>query len=160
MVIKKHRFLFFRELTLPFIFLLTGCLVQGDRLRLDEITQVNLIGDNICFHIANTRDYQPAIISINPRGIPLKKQSFIDHPSLSIKADQLGIPPSFYKFENNKKYIVDFVLVSDGHVGEPRKFVVGVGLNQRQIYNFLLTDLEILKPYGSIEVSKEYPRIT
>lgn len=154
MVIKRYSSLSFRGITLSFIFLLTGCPGQGDRLQLDETTQVNLIGDNICFHIANAQDYQPAIISINPRGAPPKKQAFIDNPSLSIKSDQLCIPPSFYKFENKKKYIVDFVLVSAGNVDEPRKFVVGVGLSQGQVYNFPLTDLEILRPYGSIEVSE------
>lgn len=133
---------------------LTGCPGQGDQLQLDETTQVNLIGDNVCFHIANAQDYQPAIISINLRGTPPKKQGFIDNSFLSIRSDQLCIPPSFYKFESNKKYIVDFVLASDRNVDEPRKFVVGVGLNQGQVYNFPLTDLEILRPYGSIEVSE------
>jgi hypothetical protein len=154
MVIKGFSSLFFRGLTLSFIFLLAGCPGQGDRLQLDETTQVNLIGDNVCFYIANAQDYQPTILSINPRGTPPKKQAFIDNPSLSIKSGQLCIPPSFYKFESNKKYIVDFVLASDRNIDELRKFVVGVGLNQGQVYNFPLTDLEILRPYGSIEVSE------
>lgn len=154
MVIKRYSSLFFRGLALSFIFLLAGCPGQGDRLQLDETTQVNLTGANVCFHISNAQDYQPAIISINPRGTPLKNQAFVDNPSLLIKSDQLCIPPSFYKFENNKKYIVEFVLVSARNVDEPRKFVVGVGLSQGQVYNFPLTDLEILRPYGSIEVSE------
>ncbi|WP_299998736.1 putative T6SS immunity periplasmic lipoprotein [uncultured Cedecea sp.] len=154
MVIKRYSSLSFRGLILSFIFLLTGCPGQGDRLQLDETTQVNLIGANVCFHIANAQDYQPAIISINPRGTPSKNQAFVDNPPLLIKSSQLCIPPSFYKFENNKKYIVDFVLVSVGKADEPRKFVVGVGLSQGQVYNFPLTDLEILRPYGSIEVSE------
>ncbi|WP_206404123.1 putative T6SS immunity periplasmic lipoprotein [Erwinia billingiae] len=154
MVKKRYSGLFFRGVTVPFIFLLAGCPGQGDRLQLDETTQVNLIGDNVCFHIANAQDYQPAILSINLRGTPLKKQAFIDNPSLSIKSDKLCIPSSFYKFESNKKYIVDFVLVSDRNVDEPRKFVVGVGIDHGQVYNFPLTDKEILRPYGSIEVSE------
>lgn len=154
MVIKRYSSLSFRGLTLSCIFLLMGCPGQGDRLQLDETTQVNLIGANVCFHIANAQDYQPAIISINPRGTPPKNQAFFDNPPLLIKSGQLCIPPSLYKFENNKKYIVDFVLMSVGKVDEPRKFVVGVGLSQGQVYNFPLTDLEILRPYGSIEVSE------
>ena len=154
MVIKRYSSLSFRGLILSFIFLLTGCPGEGDRLQLDETTQVNLIGANVCFHIANAQDYQPAIISINPRRTPPKNQAFVDKPSLSIKPGQLCIPPSFYKFENNQKYIVDFVLVSAGNVDGPRKFVVGVGLSQGRVYNFPLTDLEILRPYGSIEVSE------
>jgi len=154
MVIKRCCSLFFRGLALPFIFLLTGCPGQGDRLQLDETTQVNLVGANVCFHIANAQDYQPAIISINPRGTPPKNQTFVDNPPLLIKSGQLCIPPSFYKFENNKKYIVEFVLTSNRNADEPRKFVVGVGLSQDRVYNFPLTDLEILRPYGSIEVAE------
>ncbi|ECN8823179.1 hypothetical protein J4L45_004587 [Salmonella enterica subsp. enterica serovar Newport] len=154
MVIKRCCSLFFRRLALSFIFLLVGCPGQGDRLQLDETTQTKLIGDNICFHITNAQDYQPAIISINPRGTPPKQQKFIDNPSLSISAGQLCIPPSFYPFADNGKYIVEFVLTSDRNADEPRKFVVGVGINNHQAYNFPLSDREILRPYGSIEVSE------
>ncbi|WP_312670020.1 putative T6SS immunity periplasmic lipoprotein [Pseudescherichia sp.] len=152
MVIKNHSSFFLMVLTIPFIFLLMGCPGQGDRLQLDETTQVKLIGDNICFHITNARNYQPAIISINLRGTSPKKQEFIDNPSLRIRSEQLCIPPSFYQFTDNEKYIVEFVLTSLGSAAEPRKFVVGVGLDHGQVYGFPLTDREILRPYGSIEV--------
>ena len=154
MVIKRYRALFFRGVKVPLIFLLAGCPGKGDRLQLDETTQVKLIGDSICFHITNAQDYQPAIISINLRGTPSKKQGFIDNPSLTIRSEQLCIPPSFYQFANNGKYIIDFVLTSAGNVDEPRKFVVGVGIYHGQVYNFPLKDKEILRPYGSIEVSE------
>ncbi|ELX2369648.1 hypothetical protein QK227_002883 [Salmonella enterica] len=154
MVIKRYSALFFRGLTVPFVFLLAGCPGKGDQLQLDETTQVKLVSDSICFRITNPRDYQPAIISINLRGTPPKKQGFIDNPSLSIRSEQLCIPPSFYQFADNGKYIVDFVLTTAGNVDEPRKFVVGVGIAHGQVYNFPLTDKEILRPYGSIEVSE------
>ncbi|MFJ3459110.1 putative T6SS immunity periplasmic lipoprotein [Scandinavium goeteborgense] len=155
MVIEQYRALFLCMLTLSCIFLLTGCPSLGDRFRLNETTQVKLIGDNVCFHITNVQDYQPAIISINPRGTPSKEQAFVDNPSLSIKSEQLCIPPAFYHFVGNGKYIVDFVLTSEINVDEPRKFVVGVGVNHSQFYNFPLTDREIARPYGTIEVPEE-----
>lgn len=154
MVIKKSSSLFSRVLTLPLIFLLVGCPGQGDQLQLDETTQVELRGDNICFHITSAKDYQPAIISINLRGTPIKEQWFIDKPPLSIISEQLCISPTFYQFADNGKYIVDFVLTSDGIFNKPRKFVVGVGMNHGQVYNLPLTDREILRPYGSIEISE------
>lgn len=155
MVIKKYRTLFLSTLNLSCIFLLTGCPGQGDRFRLNETTQVKLIDGNVCFHITDAQDYHPAIISINLRGTPSKQQAFVDSPPLSIKSEQLCIPPSFYHFADNRKYIVDFVLTSDRNIDEPRKFVVGVEVNHSQFYNFPLTDREIARPYGSIEVSEE-----
>ncbi|QKN84065.1 hypothetical protein A8O29_017400 [Scandinavium goeteborgense] len=137
------------------LLILTGCPGPGDRMRLDETAKVNRIGDNVCMNIDDGGGYQPAIISINPRGTPSKEQAFVDNPSLSIKSDQLCIPPSFYHFLDNGKYIVDFVLTSERNVDEPRKFVVGVGVNHSQFYNFPLTDREIARPYGTIEVPEE-----
>ena len=154
MVINKYKKLFFKTVAFPCISLLTACPGQGDRFRFDETTQVKLIGDNVCFSIANVQDYQPAFISINPKGTPPKQQEFIDEPKISIKSEQLCIPPDFYHFAESGKYIVEFVLTSAKNVDDPRKFVVGVGVNHRQIYNFPLTDREISRPYGSIEVSE------
>ena len=155
MVIKKYRTLFLNMITLSCIFMLVGCPGRGDRFRFDETTQVKLTDDNVCFPITNSRDYQPAIISINPRGTHPKEQTFIDNPSLSIKSEQLCIPPSLYHFADNEKYIVEFVLTSTRNIDEPRKFIVGIGVNHHQVYNFPLTDREITRPYGSIEVSEK-----
>lgn len=155
MEIIKYRTLFFNILIMPCLFLLTGCPGQGDRLRLDETTQVKLIRGDVCFYIKNAQDYQPAIISINPRGTPSKKQGFVDSPALSIQSDRLCIPPSFYHFAGDGEYVVDFVLTSNRNFGEPRKFVVGVGVDHGRVYNFPLADREISRPYGSIEVPEK-----
>lgn len=154
MVINKYVKLLFNTIMFSCVFLLAACPGQGDRFRPEETTQVELINDNVCFPITNAMDYQPAIISINPKGTPPKQQSFIDNPSLSIESKQLCISPSFYHFADNGKYIVEFVLSSEKKFDEPRKFVIGVGINHRQVYNFPLTDREISRPYGSIEVSE------
>lgn len=57
MVIKRYSALFFRGLTVPFVFLLAGCPGKGDQLQLDETTQVKLVSDSICFRITNPQDY-------------------------------------------------------------------------------------------------------
>jgi hypothetical protein len=154
MVINEYRRLFLCSVTLICALLLTGCPGQGDRFRFDETTQVKLIDDNICFSIDNAQGYRLVIIAINPRKTPPKKQEFFDKPSLSIQNNELCVPPLFYRFKDNTRYIVEFVLHSTLDNKEARSFVVGVGINNNQVYNFPLTDREFARPYGSIQVSE------
>lgn len=134
--------------------ILTGCPGPGDRFIPHETTSVSKQGKNVCFNITDAQDYQPADIGINLRGTPSKEKNFNFSPELKIADGKLCIPPSFYHFPDNGKFIVEYILVSKKHEDEPRKFVVGVGINNEQIYNFPLTDREIARPYGSIQVSE------
>ncbi|EKS6399120.1 hypothetical protein NM886_004829 [Enterobacter hormaechei] len=118
-----------------------------------ETTSVSKQGKNVCFNITDAQDYQPADIGINPRGTPLKEKDFNFSPELTIVDGKLCIPPSFYHFPDNGKFIVEYILISKKH-DEPRKSVVGVGINHGVVYNFPLTDREIARPYGSIKVSE------
>lgn len=104
--------------------------------------------------IDNAQGYRLVIIAINPRKTPPKQQEFFDKPSLLIQNNELCVPPSFYHFKDNTKYIVGFVLHSTLGNKEARGFVVGVGINNNQVYNFPLTDREFARPYGSIQVSE------
>ena len=151
----KYRPFFIKTLVILCTFLLAGCPGRGDRLRLDETTQVVTANGEPCFYIPDAGGYQPAIIAINLRGTPSKQKIFTDNPLLSIKSGKLCIPSSFYHFAFGKKYLVEFVLISDSKRDEPRKFVVGVGVAHGKFYNFPLNDLEISRPYGSIDVAEE-----
>ncbi|WP_296407461.1 putative T6SS immunity periplasmic lipoprotein [Pluralibacter sp.] len=133
--------------------ILTGCPGQGDRFIPHESTSVSKQGKNVCFNITDAQDYQPADIGINPRGTPSKEKDFDFSPELTIVDGKLCIPPSFYYFPDNGVFIVEYILISKKH-DEPRKFVVGVGINHGVVYNVPLTDREIARPYGSIKVSK------
>ncbi|MCT4712262.1 hypothetical protein MUA04_19005 [Enterobacteriaceae bacterium H11S18] len=133
---------------------LTGCPGPGDRFIPHETTSVSKQGKNVCFNITDAQDYQPADIGINPRGTPSKEKNFNFSPELTIDDGKLCIPPSFYHFPDNGRFVVEYILVSKKHEDEPRKFVVGVGMNNEQVYNFPLTDREIARPYGSIQVSE------
>ncbi|MER0125434.1 putative T6SS immunity periplasmic lipoprotein [Franconibacter daqui] len=101
---------------------LTGCPGYGDIMVPVETTSVAINNDNVCFFVANQRDYQPIIIAINPRDIPLKAQSFTDRPNLKVSEGRLCIPPSFYRFENGRQYVTDYVLTPNG-VDARDKFV-------------------------------------
>lgn len=133
---------------------LTGCPGPGDRMSLDETAQVSRQGNDVCMSINDARDYQPADMGINLRGTPPKEKKFNFSPGLKIVDGALCIPSSYYYFMDGNKYIVEFVLHSAGNKDEPRSFVVGIGVNKTQVYNFPLTDKEILRPYGSIDVSE------
>lgn len=136
------------------LLILTGCPGPGDRMRLDETAQVNQKDANICLTIDDAQDYQPVDMGINLRGTPSKKKNFDFSPELMVVNGELCIPSAYYHFENGNKYIVEFILHSVRRDDEPRSFVVGVGLNNNRVYNFPLTDREITRPYGSIEVSE------
>lgn len=146
----------FRHLLLSVFCLLnlTGCPGAGDRMRFDETAQASRKGDDVCLSISDAQDYQPVDMGINSRGTPSKEKYFNFSPGLKIVDGALCIPPSYYYFLNDNKYIVEFVLSSVQRNDEPRGFVVGVGVSKGQVYNFPLTDREISRPYGSIKVSE------
>ncbi|MEP9250174.1 putative T6SS immunity periplasmic lipoprotein [Enterobacter asburiae] len=133
---------------------LTGCPGPGDRMSLDETAQVSRQGNEVCMSINDARDYQPADMGINLRGTLPKEKKFNSSPGLKIVDGALCIPPSYHCFMDGNKYIVEFVLHSESNKDEPRNFVVGIGVNKTQVYNFPLTDREISRPYGSIEISE------
>lgn len=146
--IRECRIVF---LSFSCLLFLTGCPGSGDRMRMDETTLVEIRDDNVCMSIPNSQDYQPVDMAINPRGTPSKEKDFNFSPGLKIVDGILCIPPSYYHFTSGNRYIVEFVLHSS-RMGEPRSFVVGVGVNNgNEIYNFALTSREISRPYGSIE---------
>lgn len=90
-------------------------------------------------------------MGINLRGTPSKEKDFNFSPGLKVIEGELCIPPSYFHFENGNKYIVEFVLHPTLDNKEARSFVVGVGINNDQVYNFTLTDREFARPYGSIQ---------
>ncbi|MCK7285795.1 hypothetical protein L8P37_10005 [Enterobacter asburiae] len=123
-------------------------------MSLDETAQVSRQGNEVCMSINDARDYQPADMGINLRGTLPKEKKFNSSPGLKIVDGALCIPPSYHCFMDGNKYIVEFVLHSESNKDEPRNFVVGIGVNKTQVYNFPLTDREISRPYGSIEISE------
>ncbi len=136
------------------LLILTGCPGPGDRFIPNETTSVSKQGENVCFSIADAQDYQPADIGINPRGTPSKEKDFNFSPGLAIADGKLCIPPSFYHFPDEGQFVVEYLLISKKYDDAPRKFVVGVGVGHGKVYNFPLTDREIARPYGSIQVSE------
>ncbi|EQA2937516.1 putative T6SS immunity periplasmic lipoprotein [Escherichia coli] len=134
--------------------ILTGCPGKGDRMRFEETAPASRKGDNICVRIDNAQDYQPVDMGINLRGTPSKEKDFDFSPDLKVIEGELCIPPSYYHFENGNKYIVEFILHPTMDNKEARSFVVGVSVNNNQVYNFPLTDREFARPYGSIRVSE------
>jgi hypothetical protein len=134
--------------------LLTGCPGPGDRMRFEETAQVSKKGDSVCVNIYNAQDYQPVDMGINLRGTLSKEKDFNFSPDLRVIEGELCIPPSYFYFENGSKYIVEFVLHPTVDNKVARSFVVGIGINNNQVYNFPLTDREFARPYGSIQVSE------
>lgn len=129
------------------LLLLTGCPGPGDRLTPDETAKVTQKGENVCFSIDDSRDYQPANIGINPRGTLSKDKNFYFSPDLTIADDLLCIPPSFYRFPDKGQFIVEYTLTSNKYDDSPRKFVVTFEINSGHIYNVTPTEREILLPY-------------
>lgn len=153
-MVRHNYFIKLNSLLLAFFCLsfLTGCPGPGDRFRFEETAQVSKKGDNVCVNIDNAQGYQPVDMGINPRGTPSKEKNFNFSPSLKIIEGELCIPSSYFHFKNGSKYIVEFVLHPIFDNKEARSFVVGVGINNDQVYNFPLTDREFARPYGSIQV--------
>lgn len=134
------------------LMLLTGCPGPGDKMMPDETSLASRKGDKVCVEITDAQDYQPVAIAINLRGTPSKEKKYNFSPNLIVSDGELCIPSTFYNFINGNKYIVEFILRSNRNNDESRNFVVGVGVNNNQVYNFPLSGREFARPYGAIEV--------
>jgi len=119
----------------------------------DETSLASRKGEKVCIEIKDAQDYQPVAIAINLRGTPSKEKKYNFSPNLIVSDGELCIPSTFYDFINGNKYIVEFILRSSRN-DESRSFVVGVGVNNNQVYNFPLSGREFARPYGAIEVSE------
>ncbi|MCE9994311.1 hypothetical protein LZ633_20245 [Enterobacter asburiae] len=120
----------------------------------DETALASRKSGKVCIEIKEAQDYQPVAIAINLRGTPSKEKKYNFSPKLVVSEGELCIPSDFYSFRNGNKYIVEFILRSNRNANESRSFVVGIGVNNNQIYNYPLTDREISRPYSSIEISE------
>lgn len=135
--------------------MIAGCPGPGDRMVPDETSLASRKEGKVCIEIKDAQDYQPVAIAINLRGTPSKEKKYIFSPNLIVFDGELCIPSTFYDFKNGNKYIVEFILRSNRNDDESRGFVVGVGVNNNQVYNFPLTDREFARPSGSIQVSEK-----
>lgn len=63
---------------------LTGCPGLGDRMSLDETAQVSRQGNDVCMSINDARDYQPADMGINLRGMPPKEKNLTSRQALRL----------------------------------------------------------------------------
>lgn len=136
------------------LMMLTGCPGPGDRMVPDETSLASRKGEKVCIEIKDAQDYQPVAIAINLRGTPPKEKSYNFSPNLIVSDRELCIPSTFYDFINGNKYIVEFILRSNRNNYKSRSFVVGVGVNNNQVYNFPFSGREFARPYGAIEVSE------
>lgn len=134
--------------------LLTGCPGPGDRMVPDETSLASRKEGKVCIKIKDAQDYQPVAIAINLRGTQSKEKNYNFSPNLIVSDGELCIPSTFYDFINGNKYIVEFILRSNRNDDESRSFVVGVGINNNQVYNFPLSGREFARPYGAIKVSE------
>jgi hypothetical protein len=134
-------------LSLICLLALTGCPGgRGDQIHFAETTTVNRVDNNVCFRVQDVNDYQPTIIAINPRNIPVSSEKHFTYmPNLRIAGGQLCIPPFFYHFPDNGQFIVEYVLTSQAKDDKPRKVVVGVEIIDGHVSKLPLTDREITR---------------
>ncbi|MCR0998122.1 putative T6SS immunity periplasmic lipoprotein [Serratia rubidaea] len=127
------------------VFLLAGCPGTGDRLTPDETAMASNNGEDVCFHVPDSKDYQPSLIAINPRDTPPQRLSVVDAPDLTINNGMLCIPPGFYSFPSAGQFIVRYILTSPTDSESPRSVVAGIELSDGQIKNIPLSDAEITR---------------
>lgn len=139
-------FLVTLAVSLPII--LTGC-PMGDRFKIDETAQVAREGKSICFSVEAASDYQPTEISISRRGANLSERKFIIQPDLSVIDGKLCIPPSFYQFQDDGRFIINYVLVSSVNNKSPRRVVVGIELISGEVKRIALMQTETSWKDGS-----------
>lgn len=125
--------------------ILAGCPGRGDRLKADETTVVSKQGEDVCFFVPDAKNYQPTLISINPRGTLPQNLSVIDSPKLSIRNNALCIPPEFYEFPDKGQYIVQFILKIPGDWDSVRSVVTSIEFTGKSVKTIHLSDSEILR---------------
>jgi len=111
------------------VFILTGCPGIGDRIQPSEEARVSMQAGSICFWVSDVKDREVAHIAINPRETPFRQQSVIFSPDLKLLDGQLCLPPSFYDFPSEGKFIVEYVLASKEKNTLPRIVITGIEIN-------------------------------
>lgn len=142
MLIIKEGIYLYRILTgFVSVFILTGCPGIGDRIQPSEETRVSMQADSICFWVSDVKDMEVAHIAINPRETPFRQQSVIFSPDLKLLDGQLCLPPSFYDFPSEGKFIVEYILASKEKNTLPRIVITRIEINAGHVNSIpLFTD--------------------
>ncbi|AFI90714.1 putative T6SS immunity periplasmic lipoprotein [Pectobacterium parmentieri] len=123
-------------------FLLVGCPGPGDRLQPDELTSVRQVKDNVCFLVNEPVDYQPTLIVISTRLAPPQEWVLYDNPSVIVTQGELCIPPSFYRFLDDRTYVVRYILQSKKHSDSRRSIVSAIAMTNGSIQSVPLREDE------------------
>ncbi|MCL6350873.1 hypothetical protein EXT53_06790 [Pectobacterium polaris] len=114
-------------------FLLVGCPGSGDRLQPDELTSVRQVENNLCFLVNNAQDYQPTLIAISTRTTQPPEWTLYENPSIVVTQGELCIPPSFYRFSDDKTYVVRYILQSKKHSDSRRSIVSAIAFTHGNV---------------------------
>ncbi|MCL6323734.1 putative T6SS immunity periplasmic lipoprotein [Pectobacterium polaris] len=114
-------------------FLLVGCPGSGDRLQPDELTSVRQAVNDLCFLVNNAQDYQPTLIAISTRTTQPPEWTLYENPSIVVTQGELCIPPSFYRFSDDKTYVVRYILQSKKHSDSRRSVVSAIAFTHGNV---------------------------
>ncbi|MDE8756185.1 hypothetical protein PZA22_16990 [Pectobacterium polaris] len=116
-------------------FLLVGCPGSGDRLQPDELTSVRQVENDLCFLVNNAQDYQPTLIAISTRTAQPPEWTLYENPSVVVTQGELCIPPSFYRFSDDRTYVVRYILQSKKHSDSRRSIVSAIAFTHGNVRN-------------------------
>ncbi|MBN3215339.1 hypothetical protein H5A45_04780 [Pectobacterium polaris] len=116
-------------------FLLVGCPGSGDRLQPDELTSVRQVENDLCFLVNNAQDYQPTLIAISTRTTQPPEWTLYENPSIVVTQGELCIPPSFYRFSDDRTYVVRYILQSKKHSDSRRSIVSAIAFTHGNVRN-------------------------
>ncbi|ATY91199.1 putative T6SS immunity periplasmic lipoprotein [Pectobacterium atrosepticum] len=114
-------------------FILVGCPGSGDRLQPDELTSVRQVKGDICFSVNKPVDYQPTLIVISTRLAPPQEWVLYENPRVIVTQGELCIPPSFYRFLDDRTYVVRYILQSKKHSDLRRSVVSAIAITNGSV---------------------------
>ncbi|MEQ9879432.1 putative T6SS immunity periplasmic lipoprotein [Pectobacterium aroidearum] len=115
--------------------LLVGSPGSGDRLDPDELTSVRQTGSDLCFLVSNAQDYQPTLITISARATPPQEWTLYENPNIAVTQGELCIPSSFYRFSDDRTYVVRYILQSKKNSDSRRSVVSAIAFTNGSVRN-------------------------
>lgn len=145
MVLKRNKLPYCLMFSSICLLTLTGCPGTGDRVSPEEEAKINIVGENICFWVPDTEQYQLSDFSIYPREALPEQRKYMFGSDFKIIDGNLCLPTKRWSLPQNGQYIARYFLTSRSSNKPFRKVTTGFEILNGEIRPISLDKREVVR---------------